>query len=78
MINLKTNEELNKDIKFNLILYITCMVLFFISVIASFFMGIGALVVALIFLNQGLNYDVQRNADLIRLEIRTLRVKEYE
>jgi hypothetical protein len=77
MVNLKTNDELQADINFNLRLFILFISLTFILGIMTFFShAVYSFILTLLSSFLALLFDNQRNADLIRLEIRTLAYKK--
>ena len=72
MTNLKTNEELIKDIDFNLRMFLTFFILSLILFVGSIIWSTSIIYLPSAILSLGLAvlFEVQRNGDLIRLELR--------
>ena len=74
MIDLKTSEEIEKDIRISLVCYLIFGAVGFICFILSLFY-IGMITAMIVSLFLAVDFNNQRNSDLIRYEMRTRRVK---
>lgn len=73
MPNLKTNEDLISDIDFAIRLHILFLVTSFVLFMLAFIfknIDIGFFTMAIFSLGLSIIFEIQRNADIIRLEMR--------